>query len=38
MNNITIINKALFRWALSSLVLAVLFTGCKKDEIISPEP
>lgn len=38
MKNITIINKALFKWASTSLVLAVIFTGCKKDEIISPEP
>jgi len=38
MNNITIINKVLFKWVSTSLMLAVLFTGCKKDDIISPEP
>lgn len=31
-------NNVLFKWASTCLMVMVLFTACKKDEIITPEP
>lgn len=38
MNKLITINKKLVIWGSACLVLGLLFTGCKKDEVISPEP
>lgn len=38
MNTAITIYQNSFKWASACLILCLLFTGCKKDEIVSPEP
>lgn len=38
MNTTITINKNRLKWVSACLVLGILFTSCKKDEVISPEP
>ncbi|WP_293311756.1 HmuY family protein [Pedobacter sp. UBA5917] len=38
MNTTITINKNMLKWVSACLVLGLLFTSCKKDEIVSPEP